>query len=294
MKIINVQNSFFLVLSIMCFNCAKTVAQNRVDTAHVIPKMILKTSRKAAVTTAAVDGTEFRIDLAQGNMQLQSLYNTENNGIGDHLFRLFTTQGELFTVSSFNPYNDNLIADIGTNYSVDGTNGYQQYARIGTKKSPFMRINAEDGSISLFGENGTGIDFRAPTPNLGVFVKNNGAVGIGTNVVPTDGKMAVEGKLYAREIMVNTASWSDYVFEHNYNLMPLHVLENYLKKNNHLPDVPSETEVVTKGINVAEMNSILLRKIEELTLHLIDQDKRLKRQDAAIKKMAGEKSGKRL
>lgn len=292
MKINSVKNIFFLVLSVICLNVMQTAAQTKVDTAHVVRKMALKSFRTVAVNTAAVDGTDFRIDLAQGDMQLQALYKGESNGIGDHLFRLYTTQGELFTVSSYQPFSGSLIADIGTNYSIDGTNGEQQYARVGTKKAPFIRFNAEEGSVSLFGENGTGGDFRPPSINLGVYVKGNGAVGIGTTAIPADGKIAIEGKLYAREVVVNSTTWSDYVFKPDYHLAPLKAVEAYINKNGHLPDVPSEVEVETKGINVAQMNSLLLKKIEELTLHLIDQDKRLKKQDVLLKKLINNKTAK--
>lgn len=84
------------------------------------------------------------------------------------------------------------------------------------------------------------------------------------------------GVLRAREIIIDAAIlWSDFVFEANYDLKPLSEVEDYIKTNGHLPDVPSEAEVKQNGINVAEMDAILLRKIEELTLHSIEQEKRI-------------------
>jgi hypothetical protein len=106
-------------------------------------------------------------------------------------------------------------------------------------------------------------------------ISSNGNVGIGTTKV-SGFKLSVEGKMRAREIQVNTATWADFVFADDYQLNSLTEVENYITKNNHLPDVPSEKEVIEEGINLGEMDAILLRKIEELTLYIIEQDKRIK------------------
>ncbi len=85
-------------------------------------------------------------------------------------------------------------------------------------------------------------------------------------------------KIYAEEIAVqaNTSNifWPDYVFKSDYKLNSLAHVENFIAKNHHLPDVPSEAEIKSCGINVGEMNAILLRKIEELTLYTIQLEKR--------------------
>ena len=111
----------------------------------------------------------------------------------------------------------------------------------------------------------------------------NGNVGIGTT--DTKGyKLAVNGDAIFTKIKVKSYStWPDYVFGEDFKLLPLQELEAYVKKNNHLPDVPSAEVVEKEGIDVAEMNKILLQKIEELTLHLIDLQKQvnyLKEQNA--------------
>ena len=61
----------------------------------------------------------------------------------------------------------------------------------------------------------------------------------------------------------------------NYNLMPLKELEQYIKQNKHLPDVPTQDEISKDGMDVYEMNSILLKKVEELTLYVIELEKRI-------------------
>ena len=105
---------------------------------------------------------------------------------------------------------------------------------------------------------------------------NNGSVGIGTLTTGTC-KLAVEGKIGAREINVLTGpGWPDYVFEKNYNLPTLAEVEKYINQNKHLPEVPTAKEMEKNGVNLGEMNMLLLKKVEELTLYMIEQEKRIK------------------
>lgn len=100
----------------------------------------------------------------------------------------------------------------------------------------------------------------------------SGNVGIGTNL--TNGyKLAVEGTIGAREVNVNAATWSDYVFNDDYKLPSLETVEKYINQYHHLPEVPLEKDVKERGVNVGEMNALLLKKIEELTLYVIDLKK---------------------
>jgi hypothetical protein len=92
-----------------------------------------------------------------------------------------------------------------------------------------------------------------------------------------------KGLLYAREIKVNLDSWPDYVFEKEYQLQTLPEIEQYIKTHKHLPNIPSAKEVETDGLNLGDMNKRLLQKVEELTLHLIEQDKRIKELENTIR-----------
>jgi len=108
-----------------------------------------------------------------------------------------------------------------------------------------------------------------------VAIFNGGAVGIGTTET-TGYKLAVAGKIHAEEVMVEHAdNWYDFVFNENYDLQDIYELEKFVKQNKHLPDVPDEMEVKEKGINLGEMNGILLKKVEELTLYIIQQQKEI-------------------
>lgn len=84
---------------------------------------------------------------------------------------------------------------------------------------------------------------------------------------------AVNGKIKANEIRVDGAGTPDYVFEEDYKKLSLKEIEQYIKKNKHLPEIASADEAAENGIARGEMTKLLLKKIEKLTLHLIEKDK---------------------
>lgn len=104
-------------------------------------------------------------------------------------------------------------------------------------------------------------------------IKENGFVGIGTE--NPQSLLAINGKITAKEVEVTLSGWSDFVFADDFNLRPLSEVEEFINTNRHLPDVPSEAEVLQNGVNLGEMSSILLQKIEELTLYIIELNKRI-------------------
>lgn len=83
------------------------------------------------------------------------------------------------------------------------------------------------------------------------------------------------GLLRVRNVRVDTETWADYVFKDDYKLMSLAKVEEFIIEKGHLPNIPSEEVILKDGIDVAEMNVLLLQKIEELTLYLIDQEKQI-------------------
>lgn len=89
-------------------------------------------------------------------------------------------------------------------------------------------------------------------------------------------KLAVNGSAIATSMTVKlNANWPDYVFSPSYEPQSLAELETYIKINRHLPDIPSAREVETNGLDLGEMNAKLLKKIEELTLHVIGLNKKV-------------------
>jgi hypothetical protein len=105
-------------------------------------------------------------------------------------------------------------------------------------------------------------------------MKGNGSIGIGTDNPLATYKLSVNGNIRAKKVVVETA-WSDYVFDKDYPLRSLSSLESFINQNKHLPEVPSAKEVEEKGISVGDNQALLLKKIEELTLYIIQQDKKI-------------------
>lgn len=111
-------------------------------------------------------------------------------------------------------------------------------------------------------------------------VHNNGKVTIGTeNFDSSDYSLYVKKGIKTEKIKVEFADvngWADYVFNKDYNLMPFEDVENFINENKHLPEIPSAQEVVDNGLELKGMNVLLLKKVEELTLHIIKLNKKLK------------------
>ncbi|PWG78035.1 hypothetical protein [Pararcticibacter amylolyticus] len=88
-------------------------------------------------------------------------------------------------------------------------------------------------------------------------------------------KLAVNGNIRAKEIKVEAGNWPDYVFTPENKRPTLSELEDFVQTNRHLPGIPSASEVKDNGVNLGEMNTALLKKVEELTLYIIEQNKKL-------------------
>jgi hypothetical protein len=118
---------------------------------------------------------------------------------------------------------------------------------------------------------------------------------VGTGVSIPSGstyKMAVGGGIIAEKIRVATNGspfWADYVFEPNFKLRSLSELAQYIKLNKHLPDIPSTAEVSQNGIDLAETQALLLQKVEELTLYVIEQNKKIERLEQKVKRLSPKK-----
>ena len=120
---------------------------------------------------------------------------------------------------------------------------------IGYGSNEYLRVN-QDGKVRIASE----VSDLATPSGYRLFVQD----GILTEKV----KVAIK----------STTNWADYVFENDYNLMPLKEVENFIKENKHLPNVPSANDMVTNGLDVAQTDAKLLEKIEELTLYTINQE----------------------
>jgi hypothetical protein len=153
------------------------------------------------------------------------------------------------------------------------TNGYQQGITFtnstGTVDRGFIG-QYNDDNIGLFGNGGASWGF--------LFNVNTGQVNIGATRNATNYKLNVGGRIIAEELRILLqANWPDYVFDEDYELPELSTLEQSIKEKHHLPGVPDAAEIAKDGVEVGNMQAILLKKIEELTLYIIEQEKRIKK-----------------
>ena len=108
-------------------------------------------------------------------------------------------------------------------------------------------------------------------------------VGIGTTTPDTDALLTVKGKANAREVKVHIEAGKDIVFQNDYNLMPLEQIDAFIQQNKHLPEVAPARVMEKEGLELGKFNMTLLQKVEELTLHTIAQEKKIKQKDADIR-----------
>ncbi|MBW0177577.1 hypothetical protein [Sediminibacterium sp.] len=114
-------------------------------------------------------------------------------------------------------------------------------------------------------------------------INHLGHIGIGSET-PSE-KLSVNGNVRAKKLIVSQTGWPDYVFDSSYSLRSLLEVETFIAKNKHLPDMPSAKEVEEKGISVGDNQALLLKKIEEMTLYLIELKKENEKQQKEIEKL---------
>jgi hypothetical protein len=149
---------------------------------------------------------------------------------------------------------------------VSGTNGAIRLQYTGN--SGYGQMETTAGNDLILKTSGS-----AGTHERIAILETNGNVGIGTTA-PSQ-KLSVNGNISAKKIIVTQTGWSDYVFDKDYKLRSLSSLETFINQNKHLPEVPSAKEVEEKGISVGDNQALLLKKIEELTLYIIEMKKEI-------------------
>jgi hypothetical protein len=167
--------------------------------------------------------------------------------------------------------------DVNGGFRVVGNYNYGIIARFDYPGNGFGGIafsgyaNGSKGS-ELYNTGDFSLEIRKTDgSNTGkIVLLSNGNVGIGTTA-PTY-PLTVNGTIRSKKVIVDTG-WSDFVFEDDYRLMPLHQLDKFIEENKHLPEIPSAKEVEANGISLGDMDAKLLQKIEELTLYTIEQQK---------------------
>lgn len=196
------------------------------------------------------------------------------------------------------PYLSGVTDFRGMEVNVDSANGYAFYAS-GSAPSRFGGLVQYAGNYASQFTTRTMVDKGYVDS---VLIKNNrwalqpdstsiyynGSVGIGGIASSNSAvKLAVYGTLLSKKIKVsqNAADWPDYVFEPGYTLQPVTDLEAYVATNKHLPGIPSAAEIKKEGMDVADMQARMLKKMEELTLYVIQQEKKIQEQDKLIREL---------
>ncbi|NII83293.1 hypothetical protein [Pedobacter sp. SG908] len=176
--------------------------------------------------------------------------------------------------------------DVG-NGTFLGTQGHNTNALGGKSFSIVHNFYGQTNSSINFHRGGdiTGgfISFSTNANEEKLRIDAYGNVGIGTTN-PTE-RLSVNGKIRAKEIKVEATNWPDYVFEEGYKVETLEGLESYIKENKHLPEIPSAKLIEKEGLVLGEMNKKLLKNLEELTLHVIELNKRMEKLEAENQKL---------
>ncbi|GEM_PF-3986576 len=171
------------------------------------------------------------------------------------------------------------------------------YMIIGGSKSGTAIFDGKvyASNIILGGNKGTMLSERS------IFVGGESGTRIGNNTLFIGGEYGVSilgdkilarnvnaGKIIADKIVLNVGSFPDYVFSDEYELMPLNKVKSYILNNKHLPDMPSENDVIKSGMSIGELNIKLVEKIEELTLYTIGQEDKIKLQEQKLNNLIAE------
>jgi len=128
-------------------------------------------------------------------------------------------------------------------------------------------------NAGIIGVSNGGLDIRdVGNAASRLVITPTGNVGIGTTD-PGIYKLGVDGTIHSKAVLIDLNGWADYVFKNDYKLMPLASVKSYIDENHHLPEMPSAAEVEKEGLNIGEMNKLLTKKVEELTLYLFELKK---------------------
>ena len=152
------------------------------------------------------------------------------------------------------------------NYDDDLNSSYE-YARIYTGRNNDALNN--DGFMQFQTDNNG-------TMTTAMTIDEDQNIAIGTASVPSGYKMALAGKMLAQGVVVDASNWADYVFEEDYELPSLESVGEYIHENGHLPEVPTTAEVEENGVDLSQMQTTLLKKMEEMTLYMLEMNDKFK------------------
>ena len=199
-----------------------------------------------------------------------------NSNTGFH-----STDGTLFTMNNFNfsivnQEKKNIV--INTNGLILKFDGLNKRLWLG---NPIFYTDAKYAKFNVLSTGENGLYIKTKTANkYGLSIEtreltDNAIQVMGVNGTTRNFSVQANGFVFARKYTTTLANIPDYVFDTNYNLMPLSNLRTYINTNKHLPNIPSATEFEKTGVDLGELNRLLLEKTEELTLYILQLEKRL-------------------
>lgn len=219
--------------------------------------------QKFVVSDEGADGFEIYLKQPVGIVGLQA-YNRINS---NHVKMQFDASQFSFTIGNMGIGTTSPVSKLDVNGSINMTDG--QNLTWGGSYGPGIPTIASSASA--------GINFypTGSTSGSAMKVDLNGNVLINKlTQTSTAYKLDINGKVRANEIVVNTTG-ADFVFENDYRLRPIAELEQFVKQNKHLPEIPTAKTMQNDGVGVSELQTKLLQKVEELTLYIIQQQKEI-------------------
>ena len=302
-----------LNLSVSNNNIVKTSGAELWGHAGAASSNILEANVDGWVQTTALETNKYRF-LGLSNQNLGSHYNTINYSIylkatGDLLVYENGNAKNLGNPTSYQPGDVVRIERISNTiyYKVNGNIFYTSTITSSsdllvdvaffTLNGALSNVEISDSFTGSYNSNNNSSIWNKTNTIIHPFELNS-KLSIGDTIVPNGYSLAIKGNALFEEVKVQLSeNWPDYVFDENYNLPTLQEVENYIKNNGHLKNIPNAEEAERNGILLGEMNSKLLQKIEELTLYIIQQQKeiqKLNEQNSQIEKQQKEINGLKL
>ncbi len=233
-----------------------------------------------AATAADADGSIQKVEFYQGDTWLGE------DSTGPYTLtwpNVATGNYQLYAVAY-----DNQGATTETGYTnivVNNSGGWSLKGNAGIR-SDSQFLGTLDNAPLIFS---TGNTERARLDSTGTLLINT------TSLQGADSttRLAVKGSILAKNLRITQLNWADYVFGNDYKLMPLNKVGKYIEQNKHLPGIPTTATITREGLDVGSGQTMLLRKIEELTLYLLQQNKVLEQQQKEINTLKKKLTGKR-
>lgn len=219
---------------------------------------------------------------------------TGNVGTNPASHFIGTADNQDLVVRTNNEQRIKIYSNGNIDFSPGDQNDYPYSAKFRFKGETLFSIWEGQKEFAIYSNPQDSYLFRVDGDRMNTYLQEDGGrVIIGSKTLAdcstcSGYRLFVKDGIRTEKIKVDIAAnngWADYVFEEDYKLRPLEDLEKFIKNNKHLPEVPTADEVTKNGVELGELNVVLLKKIEELTLYIIEQNKRIIQQEDRIKRL---------